>query len=142
VVAQSVLMIACVAVGVTWPSQWHSAATFVAGILLTTLGGLLGATGWRGLGRNRTPFPKPQADSVLVETGVYGLVRHPLYASVILGGWGWALLWSSVPALIAAALMLVFFDLKARREERWLRARYAGYDAYARRVARLIPWLY
>jgi protein-S-isoprenylcysteine O-methyltransferase Ste14 len=35
-----------------------------------------------------------------------------------------------------------FFDLKARREERWLRERFADYDDYARRVKRFIPGFY
>jgi protein-S-isoprenylcysteine O-methyltransferase Ste14 len=33
-------------------------------------------------------------------------------------------------------------DAKARREELWLRARYPAYDEYARRVKRLIPYVY
>ena len=41
-----------------------------------------------------------------------------------------------------AMLLLLFFDLKSRREEQWLRERYPGYDSYQRRVRKLIPWLY
>jgi len=37
---------------------------------------------------------------------------------------------------------LGFFDLKSRREERWLEERYPGYAAYRARTRRLIPGLY
>ena len=36
----------------------------------------------------------------------------------------------------------VFFDRKARREERWLRSRFPKYAAYERRVRRFIPGIY
>jgi protein-S-isoprenylcysteine O-methyltransferase Ste14 len=41
-----------------------------------------------------------------------------------------------------AILLLVFVDLKSRREERWLMAKFPGYTAYRRRVRRLIPYVY
>jgi protein-S-isoprenylcysteine O-methyltransferase Ste14 len=41
-----------------------------------------------------------------------------------------------------AVTLAVYLDAKARREERWLREHYAGYAEYARRVNRLIPYLY
>jgi protein-S-isoprenylcysteine O-methyltransferase Ste14 len=69
-------------------------------------------------------------------------VRHPLYASVILLAATWALFWESSPALAVGGVLAVFLDLKARREERWLREKFAEYAAYQRRVKRLIPWVY
>jgi protein-S-isoprenylcysteine O-methyltransferase Ste14 len=38
--------------------------------------------------------------------------------------------------------LLVFFDVKARREERWLCEKVAGYAAYQLRARRLIPFIY
>jgi protein-S-isoprenylcysteine O-methyltransferase Ste14 len=68
-------------------------------------------------------------------------VRHPLYASVIALGFGWALLWRSGPALALAVAQTVFFHAKARFEERLLRERFAEYADYARRVPRFLPRL-
>ena len=45
-------------------------------------------------------------------------------------------------ALLLAAVLLGFFDLKSRREELWLADRYPGYAAYRGRTRRLIPGLY
>jgi len=61
---------------------------------------------------------------------------------VILACLGWAGIWSSVPGLAVAVGLVAYLDAKARREERWLRERYAAYGDYARRVKRLIPYVY
>jgi len=142
VIGQSVLMLAVIGLGIAWREQWTGGASAFAGGLLAAFGAWLGIAGVRLLGKNRTPFPKPQAGSTLVQTGVYRLVRHPLYASVILLATAWSLLWRSGPALTATAFIILFLDAKARREERWLRATFDEYAAYAKRVRRLIPWVY
>ena len=112
------------------------------GGLLVLAGGLFGTWGMIALGRNLTPFPKPIDDGQLVTGGPYSLVRHPIYSGLILATLGWALLRASVVGLALAAVLLIFFDLKSRREEAWLRDSYSGYAAYQSRVRKLIPWIY
>lgn len=142
VVAQFALMIAGLAAGPIWRAQWHGWRTLAAGILFLLIGAWLGLRGKRDLGLNRTPFPQPKDDGQLITSGIYARLRHPLYASVIALGFAWALLWRSWPALGLAAAQILFFDAKARREERWLRELFPDYAAYARRVKRFIPGLY
>lgn len=142
VVAQSVLMLAVLGSGVFFRTGEMRVVSLVGGLCLSFLGAVFGTTGVKALGRNRTPFPKPREDSALVQHGVYALVRHPLYTSVILVSFGWALAWGSVPALALACVEVVFFDAKARREERWLEEKFPGYADYRRRVRRLVPWVY
>lgn len=112
------------------------------GALLMLAGGLFGTWGMIALGRNLTPYPKPIDDGQLVTAGPYSLVRHPIYTGLILATLGWALLRASVLGLALAAVLLLFFDLKSRREEEWLRAQYKDYAAYQGRVRKLIPWIY
>lgn len=94
----------------------------------------------REIGDNLTMAPTPVDDGHLVESGIYGVVRHPLYLSAFLGMIGWAL-WSRAPGAFAALPMAsIFFNAKARHEERLLRDRYPQYDAYAHKVpGRIIP---
>ena len=73
------------------------------------------------------------------ERGPYRYVRHPMYVAITVTGAGWALAWQSTAG---ALLLLAFFDLKSRREERWLEAAYPSYADYRRRVRRFIPGLY
>ena len=142
VLGQSVLLCVVVAGGVFYRNQWHSLALTYVGAFLLLIAAGCGLAGAASLGRNLTPFPKPSAGSRLVQTGIYGLMRHPLYTAVFCGSAGWALVRESWPALIAALALAPLLDAKARREERWLRQRYADYERYEQRVRRFIPWIY
>lgn len=99
-------------------------------------------TAFRDLGRNLTPVPRPRDDAVLVEHGIYATLRHPIYAGLILGGFGWSAVARSLPAVGVTLLLALYLDLKARREEAWLSDRYPGYDAYRRRTRRFLPRVY
>ncbi|MCS6844590.1 MAG: isoprenylcysteine carboxylmethyltransferase family protein [Caldilineales bacterium] len=112
------------------------------GLALLAVGGVLGTWGMVTLGRNLTPFPKPVEGGTLVTHGPYRLVRHPIYAGLILGTLGWSLFRANLLGLALAALLFVFFDLKSRREEQWLREIYPDYAAYQARVKKLVPWIY
>jgi protein-S-isoprenylcysteine O-methyltransferase Ste14 len=99
---------------------------------------------WGGveLGANLTPLPHPKDDGKLVTTGVYGIVRHPIYSGVIFlaiaySCWQW-----SLTHALGVAILLLFFDIKARKEESWLKNRFSDYDVYQTRVKKLIPWIY
>jgi len=142
VIVQFALMFALLAAGLLWPAQWSGWWTWVLGGALLVLGAWTGLRGERDLGQHRTPFPRPKEASQLITSGIYARMRHPLYLSVIALGFAWALLWRSWPALSLAVLQSLFFDAKARREERWLREQFSQYDDYACRVKRFIPGLY
>ncbi len=137
--AQSVLMLALLALGPMYPGAWHHPAGLVLGWILFATAAVVGILGVVQLGDNRTPFPRPRPGSRLVQRGLYGWIRHPLYTSVLLAGFGWSLLFQSAPALVLAVLLVPFFAAKARAEERWLSAAFPGYAAYARRVKRFVP---
>jgi len=141
VAVQFVIMFALLGAAPLWRGQWPGKAAPAIGAALVLAGAWLGIAGVRVLGLNRTPFPEPKPGSQLITTGIYARVRHPLYASVIALGFGWALLWRSEPALALAVAQAVFFHAKARFEERRLRERFAEYDGYARRVPRFLPRL-
>lgn len=110
--------------------------------LLEAVAGLMAVAGFVQIRRFLTPLPYPVAHSELVTTGIYGVIRHPLYACQLIAGLGWALYTFSALHLALLVLAFAFFDYKASMEERWLTERHACYSAYARRTCKLIPWLY
>jgi protein-S-isoprenylcysteine O-methyltransferase Ste14 len=94
------------------------------------------------LGANLTPLPHPKDDGKLVTTGAYGIVRHPIYSGVIFlaiaySCWQW-----SLTHAIGTVILLLFFDIKARKEESWLKNKFSDYNSYQSKVKKLIPWLY
>ena len=97
--AQNLLTLAALALGPAFRGQWESRAGGIAGALLLGAGAVFGLAGVGALGRNLTPYPKPREDARLVQHGIYAIVRHPLYSSLIFVVLGWALLWRSWPAL-------------------------------------------
>lgn len=94
------------------------------------------------LGRNLTPLPYPRADGQLVQTGVYGIVRHCLYSGLILGTLALSLGWLSLSHLVVTVALFLVLNAKASKEEGWLQERYPEYDQYRQRVKKLIPWVY
>jgi protein-S-isoprenylcysteine O-methyltransferase Ste14 len=102
----------------------------------------MAALGAMQLRRFLTPLPYPVDHSELVTSGIYGLVRHPLYGSQLIAALGWTLYTLSLLHLALLVLGFLFFDYKASKEEAWLTERHRDYPAYARRVRKLIPWVY
>lgn len=142
VVAQNVLMTAALILAPVRCCDWSGDWSRPLGITLAMVAAVFGFAGVLALGRNLTPFPRPCQDAALVQNGIYALVRHPLYTSVILVSAGWALFWRSSVAAIIVVLLAVILDAKSRLEERWLREKFPDYADYARRVRRFLPWIY
>jgi protein-S-isoprenylcysteine O-methyltransferase Ste14 len=144
VVLQSLLFLAiagCSFAGITWPGSVESFFV-VLGLVMAAAGAVLLVLGALALGRSFTPFPRPHERAEFRQGGVYRLVRHPIYGGVLALALGWSLAEAPL-ALVPTALLVVVFDLKARREEAWLVERYPAYAAYRTRTPRrLVPFVY
>ena len=79
----------------------------------------------------------------IVDTGPYGVVRHPIYTGIIVGLLATAAAEATVTALVGAALIIFGLWLKASSEERFLMVELGpdAYGPYCRRVPMLIPFL-
>jgi protein-S-isoprenylcysteine O-methyltransferase Ste14 len=99
---------------------------------------ILGVTELHG-GGALTPVPRPRSGAELVTSGPYAVVRHPIYGGLVLVAFGLALDRPWLGSIVAAVLLALVLELKRRREEVWLAARYEGYDSYRRRTRALIP---
>ena len=83
-----------------------------------------------------------KADHRIIDTGPYGIVRHPIYSGITLTAVSTAALRATPGAWIGVALLTIGWYVKARLEERFLREELGpdNYDAYARRVPMLVPF--
>jgi protein-S-isoprenylcysteine O-methyltransferase Ste14 len=118
------------------------ALTWIVASILGLTALILIIKGLIDLGKNLTPLPYPIENGELVQTGIYGIVRHPLYSGLILAALGWTLFQMSISHLIASAILIIFFEIKANREEAWLTKKYPDYSEYSQRVKKLIPGIY
>lgn len=127
-----------------WSKGTGSPSTIAAalGWTLLLIGAVFSSLGTFELGRNLSPFPRPKNDSELIARGAYAVVRHPIYCGIIFLASGWSILHSSILAMVLSVVLFLFFDLKARREERWLAEKFPEYVRYKRRVKKLIPFVY
>jgi len=75
-----------------------------------------------------------------VSTGIYGIIRHPMYGGVILFTLGIVLIMGSGIALIPTLLSFILIYIRALSEEDLLRVELEGYTEYCEEVRyRLIP---
>ena len=95
------------------------------------------------IGRNWSGTVTIKEGHELITSGPYAIVRHPIYAGLLLAFVGSGLArgeWRGVLAVVIAFLALW---RKLRLEERWMREQFGpAYQAYSQRVAALIPFLF
>jgi len=81
--------------------------------------------------------------SALVRTGAYRWIRHPLYASGVLGSWGVFFKGPSLAGGLLAAGATLLFAATARQEEAENVEKFGpAYAEYARATWRFIPFVY
>lgn len=115
------------------------------------VGGMLAVIGvlimLAAMGENEFAAPtvldQSQTGQRVIDTGPYGLVRHPMYAGGLLMIPGVALALGSLAGVFAGVMgMAVFLPIRIAVEEGFLNKALHGYPDYAKRVrARLIPFL-
>lgn len=123
------------------PPGWRYGTMALAGGI-ALWAGLLLSKGLLDLGHNLTPLPYPREDGHLVQTGVYGWVRHSLYSGLILGTFALGLWQFSLSHLAISFALFGVLNAKANQEEVWLQERYPEYQDYRQRVKKLIPWVF
>lgn len=113
------------------------------GIFLLIGGAALAVVAISALKSNIRPSPEPKAGGRLITIGLYSIVRHPAYGAIIITAFGLSLWIGDGARLALSVCLFVFFDLKSRREEKWLGLACPEYAAYKKQVSkRLIPWVY
>ncbi len=86
------------------------------------------------------PIVKHVAEQKVVDTGPYAVVRHPMYAALLVYALGVPLWLGSTAGVLLAAMPLGVLVLRLLIEERHLRRTLPGYDAYMHKVRwRVVP---
>ena len=86
---------------------------------------------------------KVEAGQTVISTGLYGIVRHPMYLASVLMFLSIPLVMGSWYALIPFAFYPVLMVVRILDEEKLLTAELSGYEEYKRKVKfRLIPFIW
>lgn len=142
VLVQWILMGGILALAPLTPGSATGLVARILAISLIVAGSAFGIAGAVTMGRVRTIYPEPPENSRLIRHGIYALVRHPIYTSLIFLSFGWSLAWNSMAGILASIVMLFFLMAKSSDEERRLKKRFADYEDYRKTTKRLIPWIY
>ncbi len=119
--------------------------------IVSGLGLLLFIAGWWTIALSlkentfAAPVVKHQAErhQTVVDTGVYGIVRHPMYAGAVLLMIGMPLWLESYAAALLAIVPIILLAVRIVFEEQFLRQELSGYDAYMERVRyKLVPYVW
>ena len=120
---------------VTRTEAWICVALIAAGFAFSWWARLHLGPLWSGSITRKT-------DHRVVDTGPYAIVRHPIYAGILLAVYATAVAKGTLLGIGGALIITIGVWMKARLEERWLREELGAdtYDAYRRRVSMLLPF--
>jgi protein-S-isoprenylcysteine O-methyltransferase Ste14 len=118
------------------------------GIIVSSAGLILFAAGWwlMTLSLKRNTFAAPvikyqeERNQIVIDTGPYAIVRHPMYTGGAMLMVGMPLWLQSYAGALLASVPIAVLAVRIVFVERLLRRELRGYEAYASRVRyRLIP---
>lgn len=114
-----------------------------AGLFSLIAGALVASFAALALNAGFSASLKPEADGKLVQTGLYGIVRHPAYSGITLASLGFSLWMSDAARILLTAGLAVLFNAKTGVEEEYLAKIHPEYVDYINRVKkRFVPGIY
>ena len=124
-----------------WTIDGDSARYF--GLALSIVGIVLRLAPVFVLGRRFSGLVAIQEGHELVTGGLYRFIRHPSYLGLLLGLFGWALVFRSAMGLLVSLLLIPPLVARMNSEEALLESEFGErYADYRRRTWRLLPFLY
>jgi len=115
-----------------WPF-WLGAVLTAAGLLFTVWARVHIGTNWSGV-------VTVKENHEFIQSGPYGIVRHPIYTGLLVALVGSAIARGEWRGVIAVAIVLWAFSRKLQTEERYMREQFDdAYRRYSDRVPALIP---
>jgi protein-S-isoprenylcysteine O-methyltransferase Ste14 len=121
------------------------------GTIVSSLGLIFFVAGWWiiSLSLKENAFAAPvvrhqkERQHIVIDTGVYGWVRHPMYVGSIPLMVGMSLWLESYPAALLTSVPIAVLVVRILIEEQFLSRELKGYDTYMERVRyRLIPYVW
>ncbi|MDL2403718.1 methyltransferase family protein [Rhizobium mayense] len=117
-------------------------AYYSIGAALTVIGLAFAVWARYHIGRNWSGVITVKEDHVLIRTGPYAIVRHPIYSGLLLAFIGTALARGHIGALLAIGFMLYAILRRVHIEERWMGETFGqAYVDYKAKTPALVPFV-
>lgn len=89
-------------------------------------------------------IPSLRKKSNLITSGIFKIVRHPIYAGTLMAVFGWMILWKSLILMLYFPVLFLFYLIWHYVEEKILQEEYGEeYTTYQKEVTkRIIPFVY
>jgi protein-S-isoprenylcysteine O-methyltransferase Ste14 len=112
----------------------------LTGLFIIVFGTFVNILGRINLGKNWANQVKIYENQTLVTSGVFRLVRHPLYASLIWIFYGASLVYVNYLAfLLNTFIFIPFIYYRAKQEEKLLIQEFKNYREYIQKVGMFFP---
>lgn len=132
-----------VAEGASQPDRTIRLYSRLVGLALVLVSTLINYIANREIGENWSPSIKKTEEQALVTSGIYAVIRHPLYLAGLVLLIGTNIYFGCTWAWIGVALMLSVILLRIPLEEKHLEERFGeAYLAYKQQTKAIFPWLY
>lgn len=122
--------------------EFTSLTLTIIGTLMIVIGTYINIKGRFNLGKNWANQVKIYKTQTLVKTGMYSIVRHPLYSSLIMMFYGACLVHPNYLAFLSTTLIFIpFMYYRAKQEEQLLLKTFKEYKQYKKEVGMFFPKL-
>ena len=112
----------------------------IIGTLAIVSGCIINIMGRFNLGSNWANHIKIYDDHTLVQNGMYKIVRHPLYGSIMLMFYGAILVYRNILCFLAVTFIFIpFMYYRAKQEETLLIQTFSEYKNYKKRTGMFFP---
>ncbi len=118
-------------------------STLIYGLVIIGVGALIGflAINKNELG-NFNIRPDIKEDCTLVTTGIYSIIRHPMYMSVIISMLGIVVIYPMPYEYVLFGILLITLLIKLFYEESMWKCESQEYIEYIKTTKRLIPYIF
>ncbi len=121
-------------------NQTFQVVLIVLGLAMIIFGTFFNILGRFNLGKNWANQVKIYNNQNLITTGTYGIVRHPLYSSLMLMFYGACLIYPNYLAFLANTFIFIpFMYYRAKQEEKLLSKTFKEYEIYKKKVGMFLP---
>jgi protein-S-isoprenylcysteine O-methyltransferase Ste14 len=114
----------------------------IAGFAILVIGVILRIVGLMALRHNFSMAIECKDQNLLVTTGIYKFIRHPLYLATLLIASSGCLIFSSIFCWMFFVVNIYGIVKRINKEEIFLNNQFSEYQSYSEQSKKLIPYIY